>query len=385
MKHTTRGAARRRETTETVRRRLAALFSAALRSGPSRVAAGTPTGTSGETRVGASGGGADTMASGPPTGPATQARSAAPGAAGAAGAANTVAAPVAVAPGARGDRPSSGHRFAARRFGSDASPGTGRSPRRRAVRDGPYVPAPGAGLPPPETSSPFGAAADPFTVPPDLPKSPSARRLAFSLPAGLMLDRRAALGLAALLLLAVGYAVQHFWLSRPEPVAVPTVSGSAASATGGPPSSTVAGTTAPHGAPAPTVVVDVAGKVQHPGLRTLPTGSRVADALRAAGGALPGTDTDSLNLARVLSDGEQILVGLPVGQGAPGTTTGGLVSLNRATAEQLDTLPGVGPTLAQRILQYRQAHGPFRSVDQLRQVPGIGQRKFDDIKGLLTL
>ncbi|MEU2625885.1 ComEA family DNA-binding protein [Kitasatospora sp. NPDC007106] len=252
------------------------------------------------------------------------------------------------------------------------------------MRDGPPVSAPNAGLPPPETSSPFGAAAGPSTVPPDLPKSPSARRLAFSLPAGLMLDRRAALGLAALLLLAVGYAVQHFWLSRPEPVAVPTVSGSAASATGGP-HPTAAGTTAQPGAPAPTVVVDVAGKVQHPGLRTLPTGSRVADALRAAGGALPGTETDSLNLARVLSDGEQILVGVPTGQGAPGATTGGLVSLNRATAEQLDTLPGVGPTLVQRILQYRQTHGPFRSVDQLRQVPGIGQRKFDDIKGLLTL
>jgi competence protein ComEA len=207
-----------------------------------------------------------------------------------------------------------------------------------------------------------------------------ARRAAFALPASLILDRRAALGLAALLLLAVGYAVQHFWLSRPEAVAVP-----AATATGSVAPSPTHGPSGPPGAPAPTVVVDVAGKVGHPGLRTLPTGSRVADALRAAGGALPGVDTDGLNLARVLSDGEQILVGAPPGQGGAGSAPAGLISLNQATVEQLDTLPGVGPTLAQRIVQYRSQHGPFRSVDQLREVSGFGERMFADIKGLLTL
>ncbi|MFD9128844.1 ComEA family DNA-binding protein [Kitasatospora sp. NPDC059571] len=205
-----------------------------------------------------------------------------------------------------------------------------------------------------------------------------ARRTPFALPSALMLDRRAALGLAALLLLAVGYAVQHFWLNRPEPVAVP-----AATSTGSPPAASH-GPSGPPGAPAPTVVVDVAGKVEHPGLRTLPTGSRVADALRAAGGALAGTDTDGLNLARVLNDGEQILVGAPSAPGgAAGSAPGALLSLNQATLEQLDALPGVGPTLAQRILQYRRQHGPFRSVDQLREISGIGERKYADIKDLL--
>ncbi|WP_431678496.1 helix-hairpin-helix domain-containing protein [Kitasatospora sp. KL5] len=339
MRTTTRGAARRRETTETVRRRLAALFTTALRGGPPR-SSRAPTG--GRAQAGPGGPtGPDPAGTAPPAGPG----------------------------GTAPDRPS----------------GSGRSPRRRAVRDGPQPPAPQPAVPP-QAPAAF-AAADPGGVPPDAPRSAAARRFGLSLPAGLVLDRRAALGLAALLLLAVGYAVQHFWLSRPEPVAVPTVSGSASAVAGDPVSAAPGGSgmPGPPGAPAPTVVVDVAGKVQHPGLRTLPTGSRVADALQAAGGALPGTDTDALNLARVLSDGEQILVGAPAGQAAPGSTQSAPISLNRATAEQLDTLPGVGPTLAQRILLYRQQHGPFRSIDQLRQVPGIGERKFGEIKGLLTL
>lgn len=134
------------------------------------------------------------------------------------------------------------------------------------------------------------------------------------------------------------------------------------------------------------MVVEVAGKVRHPGLRTLPGGSRVADAVSAAGGPLPDTDTIGLNLARLLTDGEQIVVGAPAGQPPPaaaGSKT--LLSLNQATAEQLDALPGVGPTLAQRIVNFRQEHGGFRSLDQLRQVSGIGARKFADLRPLLTL
>ncbi|WP_259464659.1 ComEA family DNA-binding protein [Streptomyces sp. TLI_171] len=203
--------------------------------------------------------------------------------------------------------------------------------------------------------------------------------LRFRLPAALALDRRAVLGLTVLLVLAIGYAVQHFWLGRPHPVPVPAIA-VAESAAGA-----ITEGAAPVHPAGPSLVIDIAGKVQHPGLRTLPAGSRVADALTSAGGALPGVDTGTLNLARPLTDGEQILVGIdsPPG-GAPGAPAGP-VSLNRASAEQLDSLPGVGPALAQRILQYRLTHGPFQSLDDLRHVSGIGARKYEDLKPLLTL
>ncbi|MFJ5923709.1 helix-hairpin-helix domain-containing protein [Kitasatospora sp. NPDC092948] len=207
--------------------------------------------------------------------------------------------------------------------------------------------------------------------------------LRFRIPTAFALDRRAVLGLAVLLALAVGYAAQHFWWGRPHPVTVPAISIS---------ESTTESTTEPatEGAPvrhssSASLVVDIAGKVQHPGLRTLPAGSRVADALTAAGGPIPGTDTSPLNLARPLSDGEQILVGTEIAPGGAPAASAGPVSLNRSSAEQLDSLPGVGPALAQRILQYRLAHGPFQSLDQLRHVSGIGPRKYEDLKPLLTL
>lgn len=124
------------------------------------------------------------------------------------------------------------------------------------------------------------------------------------------------------------------------------------------------------------VVVDVAGKVRRPGLVRLPSGSRVADAVAAAGGAKPGTSLDGLNLARVLVDGEQIAVGQPPASSAGSSATGAgptaKVSLNNATASDLDALPGIGPVLAQRIVTWREQHGPFRSVDALTDVPGIG-------------
>ncbi|MER5864575.1 SLBB domain-containing protein [Kitasatospora sp. NPDC002040] len=158
---------------------------------------------------------------------------------------------------------------------------------------------------------------------------------------GLLFDRRAVLGLAVLLLLAVGYAVQHFWLGRPSGVAVPGTVAASASVAAGPSAGPRSGAGPPSG---PTVVVDVAGKVHHPGLRTLPSGARVADALVLAGGALPDTATDGLNLARVLTDGEQILVGGGSGggpaAGAPAAARAGPISLNQATREQLDALVG---------------------------------------------
>jgi competence protein ComEA len=138
-------------------------------------------------------------------------------------------------------------------------------------------------------------------------------------------------------------------------------------------------------AASPKVTVDVAGKVARPGLRLLPRGSRVADALAAAGGPLPGTDTTALNLARPLTDGEQILVGVPAPAAAstPGGPATGPLSLNSATPAQLDALPGVGPVLAQHIIDFRTQHGGFTSLQQLRQIPGIGPRKFTTLQPLV--
>jgi competence protein ComEA len=136
------------------------------------------------------------------------------------------------------------------------------------------------------------------------------------------------------------------------------------------------------------LVVDVAGDVRHPGLVRLPAGSRVADALRAAGGVLPGATTEGLNLARKLVDGEQVLVGAPAAAARPGeapASAGGPLDLNTATADQLDALPGIGPVLADRIVEWRTAHGPFATVDQLREVSGIGARKFESLRELLTV
>jgi competence protein ComEA len=130
------------------------------------------------------------------------------------------------------------------------------------------------------------------------------------------------------------------------------------------------------------VVVDVAGKVRHPGIVRLPLGSRVDDAVRAAGGPLPGATYDGLNRARKLTDGEQVLVGVPAptGSTAAGSTTGGLVDLNAADVTALDSLPGIGPVLAQKIVDWRTEHGRFASVDQLREVSGIGESKFAAVK-----
>ncbi|MET8174876.1 ComEA family DNA-binding protein [Streptomyces clavifer] len=139
----------------------------------------------------------------------------------------------------------------------------------------------------------------------------------------------------------------------------------------------------------------MSGKVRRPGIQHLPSGSRVADALRAAGGAREGADVTGLNQARVLTDGEQVLVGLPAAQSAAGGAEGSggsgtaqagpaaPVSLSTATVEQLDTLPGVGPVLAQHIIDYRTEHGGYRSVDELREVDGIGDRRFADLRPLV--
>jgi len=138
------------------------------------------------------------------------------------------------------------------------------------------------------------------------------------------------------------------------------------------------------------VIVDVEGKVARPGVVRLASGSRVHEALAAAGGALPGADTTSLDLARVLVDGEQLRVDLPgtaVGPAASGgaAAAAGPVNLNSATLAALDALPGVGPVTAQRILDWRTQHGRFTSVGQLQEVPGIRPATYDRLAPLVTV
>ncbi|WP_079110495.1 ComEA family DNA-binding protein [Streptomyces roseifaciens] len=213
------------------------------------------------------------------------------------------------------------------------------------------------------------------------------------------IEPRTLAALTVLLVAACAFAAYHFLAGRPQTVRVPSREAPAAAAA--PPSSpAVPAPVAPSVArTGGAVVVDVAGKVRKPGVLRLPPGSRVADALAAAGGARPGADTTGINRARVLVDGEQIVVGAPGPAAAPGVpgasaapgapagaggpAPGVPLSLNAATAEQLDALPGVGPVLARHILDYRTQHGGFRSVEELRRVNGIGSRRFTDLRPLV--
>ena len=134
---------------------------------------------------------------------------------------------------------------------------------------------------------------------------------------------------------------------------------------------------------AAALVVDVAGAVRRAGLYRLAQGSRIADAIARAGGANERADLDLVNLAAPLADGEQVLVPAR-GAAAPAAgSPSAPVDLNSATAEQLDALPGIGPVTAQKIIDYRQAHGPFRSVDDLDAIPGIGPSRIENLRGLV--
>lgn len=132
------------------------------------------------------------------------------------------------------------------------------------------------------------------------------------------------------------------------------------------------------------VVVDVVGDVRRPGVVRLPAGSRVVDAVEAAGGLLRGKPA-VVNMARVVVDGEQIVVGAGDAQMSGGGTADGRVRINSANASAMEALPGVGPVLAQRIVDYREQHGPFTQVRDLLNVPGIGDAKFAQISEAASL
>jgi competence protein ComEA len=143
-------------------------------------------------------------------------------------------------------------------------------------------------------------------------------------------------------------------------------------------------------------VVDVVGAVRRPGVYTLRTGQRVQDAIRRAGGPRPGADLQAVNLAAKVADAQQIVVPRRAGAGAVAASPGGAagagavpggapVSLNTATLEQLDTLAGVGPATAQKILEFRQQHGGFGSVDDLAQVSGIGPKRLEALRTQVQL
>lgn len=186
------------------------------------------------------------------------------------------------------------------------------------------------------------------------------------------------MGLVLAALLIVGLVTFGVWREQPRAVPPPPP----------PPSpSPVAA------APPPDLVISVVGRVNEPGLVSVRPGERVADVLEAAGGPMPGTDVSTLNLARKVADGEQIYVAVPVppgvenpaSQGSGGAGDDDVVDLNSADTDELEELPGVGSVTAERIMQWRDDHGPFTSVDQLREVDGIGEARFERLRELVRV
>jgi competence protein ComEA len=191
--------------------------------------------------------------------------------------------------------------------------------------------------------------------------------------------------------------------AAPEPGASPEgAAGAPAPAVGGAPTSAATGGDGVDGGDGGEVVVHVAGAVAKPGVQHLPAGSRVVDAVEAAGGAALDADQSRINLAAPLEDGQQVYVprlgeagggagpapGGASGGGAPGSGSSGaeqIVNLNTADVDQLDSLPGIGPAIAQAIVDHRERNGPFASVDQLLDVRGIGEAKLADLRERVTV
>ena len=138
--------------------------------------------------------------------------------------------------------------------------------------------------------------------------------------------------------------------------------------------------------------VHVSGAVQEPGLYELPEGSRIAAAVEAAGGFSEDAATDGVNLARVLFDGEQIVVPTieeaaagSTSEGSSTTSSSSLVNINTASASELDTLPGIGPATAEKIIADREANGPFTTIEDLKRVSGIGDKKYENLADLICV
>ena len=240
---------------------------------------------------------------------------------------------------------------------------------------------------------------EPPPVPPPVPVPGrhASRRAPALLPE--TLRGRVALGPAQLavvaVLVAAGLAVTCWWVLRgqPERVEAPAP---VSVATGSPlvDASPVAASATAGATPSATgsVTVDVTGRVRRPGIVVLDAGARVVDALEAAGGARRGVDLSGLNLARLLVDGEQVVVGVPPPPGAaasavatPGAPGGPLVNLNTASQSELEALPEVGPVTAQAILAWRDEHGGFTAVDELLEVDGIGDATLGQVAPYVTV
>ena len=184
-----------------------------------------------------------------------------------------------------------------------------------------------------------------------------------------LLDRRRAVLVGAVALLALVLGGRTFFRAKTAAIPPPVL---------------VAAPARQHAQARAELFVHVVGAVRRPGLYRLRDGSRVADAVRRAGGPTRRAQLELLNLAARVADGEQVLVprrGVPLPAVAGGASApSGPVHLNTATLEQLDELPGIGPVTAQKILDYRQAHGPFGAVDELDAVPGIGPARMAELR-----
>ncbi|WP_202033121.1 helix-hairpin-helix domain-containing protein [Nocardioides sp. WS12] len=244
-----------------------------------------------------------------------------------------------------------------------------------------------------EEAAPSPPAGD---LPPALPVPGrhAARRRVRLVPRGLPVLAPVHVAVVAVMV-AVALAVTTWWVARDQPVSSgpPAAAGESVE----PLLAAATPTATPTGSPGVadgTVTVDVAGKVRRPGIVVLDKGARVTDALSAAGGAKRGVDVTPLNLARVLVDGEQIVVGAPAGA-APAPAPGGgaaapgaagpLVNLNLASQTELEGLPQVGPVTAQSIIAWREQRGGFTSVDELLEVDGIGQKTLERLAPHVTV